>query len=299
LIKEYNNDSIPIAGASAFWPIIGEPFPIMKSFLKKLKDADVVSWHYYPTQSFRCPVAVRRARPFTFLDPKNLEEFNKQNSKVMKLKESYSPLSEIWMTETGNAQCGGQPGVSDRFIAGLWWLDQLGSAAKNNNKVVVRQTLAGSDYGLINDKTLEPNPDYWNSLLWKKLIGNKVLLAEKNKKNHSLRVYAHCTKNKTSVTLLVINLNRNKEINFTFDESLGDKKEVYLLTSNDPTSKNVFLNSKRLQLTKNKTLPKILPANSHEKEQILPPTSYAFIVFPESNVNACIVFPESNVNACK
>ena len=150
-----------IGCSSAYWPIIGEPFPVSKSFLKNNKaQLDVFGWHYYPQQSTRCPVRVRKAGPYTMLKPENLDEVEKWAQRVERLKQRYSPGSEVWLTETGHAQCGGMPGISDAFIASLWWLDQLGTLAKRGHRVVVRQTLSGSDYGLIDDVTLEPNPDY-------------------------------------------------------------------------------------------------------------------------------------------
>ena len=37
-----------------------------------------------------------------------------------------------------------------------------------------RQTLAGADYGLLDEETLEPTPDYWASLLWRRCMGTAV-----------------------------------------------------------------------------------------------------------------------------
>ena len=68
---------------------------------------------------------------------------------VISLRDAYQPSADAWLSETGNAQCGGEPIILYRFAPSFWWLDQLGVLAKHNVKVVVRQTLAGSDYGLV------------------------------------------------------------------------------------------------------------------------------------------------------
>ena len=43
------------------------------------------------------------------------------------------------------------------------WLDQLGLLALSGQRVQCRQTLLGSDYGLIDANSLEGTPDFWVS----------------------------------------------------------------------------------------------------------------------------------------
>ena len=97
----------------------------------------------------------------------------------------------VWLGETGSAQAGGQPGVSGRWAAALWWLDQLGSLSTLGQQVQCRQTLSGSDYGLLHEGTLEPTPEYWVSVLWKRLMGTTVLAASAEGAADTLRVYCH------------------------------------------------------------------------------------------------------------
>ena len=58
------------------------------------------------------------------------------------------------------------------FLDTFRYLDQLGRLAKQGVQVVIHNTLAASDYGLIDQKTLKPRPNYWGALLWRRADGN-------------------------------------------------------------------------------------------------------------------------------
>src|SRR5262249_4361112 len=62
--------------SSAYWPRAGEIVPYYAAALAAGATAslDVITWHYYPTQSERCPFVVLRALPKAMLDPANLDE---------------------------------------------------------------------------------------------------------------------------------------------------------------------------------------------------------------------------------
>ncbi|KAL1516048.1 hypothetical protein AB1Y20_002660 [Prymnesium parvum] len=129
-------------------------------------------------------------------------------SEVMRLPKQ--PM--LWLGETGSAQVGGEPGLSGRWATALWWLDQLGLLAQLGHAVQCRQTLSGADYGLIDDSTFVPTPDYWASVLWKRLMGTIVLRASLAGAPSTLRVYAHRGVSSTArTTFLLINLG-NEEI---------------------------------------------------------------------------------------
>jgi hypothetical protein len=57
---------------------------------------------------------------------------------------------------------------------------------------VLRQTLSGSDYDLLEDRTFEPRADYLASLLSKRTMGERVLAAA-SQGNVLVRSYAHCS----------------------------------------------------------------------------------------------------------
>lgn len=65
-----------------------------------------------------------------------------------------------------------------RFVSGFLWLDKLGLAAASGYRVVIRQTFFHGCYALVGEDAV-PNPDYWLSLLHKRLVGVGVLRVTK------------------------------------------------------------------------------------------------------------------------
>lgn len=280
--------------SSAFWPVIGEMMPVMPSFLAEGGDlVDLITFHYYPQQSRRCPVASRRAGPFVMMEPDNLDEILTWLDGIEALRDVHAPATPIWLGETGNAQCGGEPGVSDRFVGGFWWLDQLGLMARRSVQVVVRQTLSGSNYGIIDDETLEPRPDYWNSLLWKRLMGSVVLDVEVAKESPKVRAYAHCTRdsNPGSVTVLAINLDRDVSVTVAFESVPSGRGDVYAVTATELQGTELLLNGMALETAADGTPPPIQPERRGWKQTPfleLGPASYAFTVFPDAGAAGCL-----------
>jgi hypothetical protein len=55
----------------------------------------------------------------------------------------------------------------------------------------MHNTLAASDYGLLDQNTFEPRPSYWATLLWHKLMGMTVLDPQISAAPNTY-VYAQC-----------------------------------------------------------------------------------------------------------
>ena len=127
--------------ASAVIPAIGEPNPIIPALGRSaaMAPSDVMSWHYYPQQSSRGRFANRRASERTLLEPRRLDSVRKQARRIVK----HARGRQVWMTETGHALYGGEPGLSDTYLSSIWWLDQLGLLAREGVSRVFRQSLAG------------------------------------------------------------------------------------------------------------------------------------------------------------
>lgn len=293
LVDELDPGSLLAGPSSAYWPLAGEQVPLMEDFLVHGGDlVDVVTWHYYPQQSVRCPLAVRRAGPDVLLVPENLDEVAVWASEVETHAGQHAPAAQIWLGESGNAQCGGEPGVSDAFVGGFWWLDQLGIIARRGHPIVVRQTLSGSNYGIIRDEDLTPNPDYWNSVLWRRLMGTRVLAANKLSDDPMLRTYAHCTRAGApghapgAVTVLVLNLDGDRAADVAFTGLGASGFKAFVMTSDDLQSQRVMLNGKWLEAADDGAVPSMDPRDSASTVR-LPAHSYAFVVASEANLEAC------------
>jgi heparanase 1 len=287
LIDEIDPGALLAGPSSAFWPLWGEMFPIMPDFMQLGgQHLDVVTWHYYPQQSSRCAAASRPAEPKTLMVEENLDEVQKWADEVESLAGDHAPQAQVWLGETGHAQCGGARGISDRFVGGIWWLDQLGLMAKRGQPIVVRQTLSGSDYGLLNDLTLEPNPDYYNSVIWKQLMGINVLDAQLTDEKQPLRAYSHCTPGVPGgITVLLINLDSHPAT-VLFEGLSGNRREVYQLTSPDLLSPEIHLNDTPLHSV-SAISPEVIKTSSSTAWILLPEESYAFVVFPDARAPAC------------
>ncbi len=276
--------------ASAFWPQVGEINPILPGFLAADADAggllvDVVTWHYYPQQSTRCPVAVVPATPTAMLEVQNLDGVTAWSAQVAALLAQDAPHAQAWISETGNAQCGGQAGVSNTFASSFWWLDQLGLLARQSVPVQVRQTLSGADYGLLDDQ-LNPRPDYWASLLWKQLMGTRVL--DVTGAPETLRAYAHCAAGGGgAVSLLAINL-ASTAITPVFSGLGGHTVDEYVITAATLTSTGVSLNGAPLTGPATGS-PSVTPALLHLQQPFVtvPPQSYAFLKVSDAALAAC------------
>ena len=266
--------------SNAFWPVVGEPNPTFEEFFAAGggTDLDVVSWHFYPQQSIRCPVMSRVAEEETLMNARGLNEVARWSETAEEAAQSID--AEVYLGESGHAQCGGAPGLSDAFAGSFWWMDQLGQLAARGTRAVVRQTLSGSDYGILDDDTLDPRPDYWTSVLWMRLMGTRVLAVSQD--DVDLRTYAHCTPGRAgAITLLLINLGTSP---ITVELS-GQSQERYVVTGESLTTQSIELNGRTLVDTDG-VLPALDPVASSDDLE-LPARSIAFVVVSDAAAAAC------------
>ncbi|XP_076105371.1 heparanase-like isoform X2 [Mytilus galloprovincialis] len=265
------------------------------NYLKNFLDAggpDIVShttFHHYYGHGPDMTVA-------KFMDPKLLDSL-KHQIKLAQGLAPYPKYGKVWLGETSSAWGGGAAGLSDRYVAGFMWLDKLGVSASLGIEVVIRQDFYGNNYGLIDPKTLDPNPDLWSSYLFKILVGKSVLNVTIDDKSGNVRMYAHCTNTKRtnykpgSITLYGMNL-RTEPTTVTFPQFIPDiKLYLYMLEpvgKEGLKSQTVALNGKTLKVSPDLTMSQVTDIPEIVNGTFtFPQQSYGFIVISDANVAAC------------
>lgn len=180
---------------------MGRSSEVTSLFLAAAPGIDAVSYHYYGALSERCAGGQTA-------DAALSEEWLSRTDETLAfyrgLRDRAAPGKPIWLTETAEAACGGNR-WSSTFLDTFRYLDQLGRLAKAGVQIVMHNTLVGSDYGLLDEVTFRPRPNYWAALLWRQWMGT-VVLDSGVPIGQGLHVYAHCQRKMPGgVVLLVIN----------------------------------------------------------------------------------------------
>src|SRR6202166_1496477 len=244
---------------------------------------DVFSYHLYAAASQRCAImgASSQTTAATALSQDWLSRPEKIGAFYADLRDRFEPGKSLWITETADAACGGNPWAST-FLDTFRYLDQLGRLAKQGVQVVIHNTLAASDYGLLDQKTLKPRPNYWGALLWRRLMGTTVLdsgveIAE------GRHVYAHCLRGAPGgVTLLVINNSRTET---AIEMPLESKR--YTLSAEPLRRSDVELNGATLNVDDGGDLPAIEGAATTAGSVSFAPGTITFLAIERSGNSAC------------
>ncbi|MFN8093243.1 MAG: hypothetical protein U0599_13675 [Vicinamibacteria bacterium] len=246
---------------------------------------DAYSYHFYGAVSKRC--AAMGAAGQTTEDAALSEEWLARTEREARFhgprRDRFAPGKPLWVTETGEAACGGNPWAST-FTDTFRYVEQLGRLAKLGVQVVMHNTLAASDYALVDEETLEPRPSYWAALLWRRLMGTTVLEGAAPP-DAGVHVYAHCLAGRPGgVALLAVNTDRTggREI------VLPARSERYTLTSSKGLdSHTVELNGRTLALATDAPLPALAGAAEKAGPVALPAASVTFLAVPEARNPVC------------
>jgi hypothetical protein len=243
---------------------------------------DAFSYHHYGASSQRCAAMGMQTTPDAALSEQWLRRTDETLAFYRPLRDEYEPGKPFWLTETADAACGGNP-WGGTYLDTFRYLDQLGRLAKQDVKVVMHNTLVASDYGLLNDKTLAPKPNYWGALLWRRLMGTAVLESGVPLQE-GLHVYAHSLPaHPGGVTLLVINNSRTAASSL----DLPIASERYTLTAGKLEDKNVRLNGKELKLGADDAIPTLSGTRTPAGRVEFAPKSITFLALADAgNANA-------------
>jgi hypothetical protein len=136
----------------------------------------------------------------------------------------------------------------------------------------MHNTLAVSDYGLLDRDTLNPRPNYWAALLWRRLMGTTVL--DLGAPRGTLHLYAQCLpEHDGGVALLAINTSRTEPAAI----ELGTDAETYTLSAAKLESEEVQLNGQTLALAGIGDLPELKGVHIPTGDLAFAPTTISFV----------------------
>ena len=189
-------------------------------------------------------------------------------------RDRYVPGGQMWVTESGDAGCGGNTWAST-YADVPRTLNELGEFCTITDGVIFHNTLASSDYGYLKHGSFEPRPNYFAVLLWNRLMGKTCYnVGEKNVEG--AHVYCHSRKDgKEGKAYLVINNSRTE----TTTVELPGEAEVYALTGNGKIrSRTMLLNGKELVLGENDALPELAGVKTSGQVEIAPGGCTFFVI---------------------
>uniref|UniRef100_A0A3P8UGV3 Heparanase n=1 Tax=Cynoglossus semilaevis TaxID=244447 RepID=A0A3P8UGV3_CYNSE len=270
-LREMMSQSEFYHNSQLYGPDVGQPrdhrVDILQGFLRSGADAvDACTWHHYYVNG-------RDTSLQDFIDPEILDTLAVKTKEVLQKVKKASPGKSVWLGETSSAYGGGAPGLSDTFVAGFI-------------------------YHLV-DNNLDPLPDYWLSLLYKRLVGPEVLnISAWSASGQRVRLYLHCSNTNSyrngAVTLMSLNLSR-KTARISVPTLVSSSTvDAFVLQSDRPGeeglySRSVTLNGVVLKMVDDQTLPDLtgsgLPPADHLQ---LPAFSLAFFVFKDAQATACL-----------
>jgi len=245
---------------------------------------DAFSYHFYGAVSQRCAFMSEapQTTPAAALSEDWLSRTDRDEAFYAALRDRFEPGKSLWLTETGEAACGGNPWAAS-FIDSFRYLDQLGRLAKRGVQVIAHNTLAASDYGLIDEATLKPRPNYWSAVLWRTLMGKTVLDAGTSPAP-GVHLYAHCLRGHPGgVALLAINADREA----SYDLAVPTRSDRYTLTAKDLLDTRVELNGRELAIGAHDEMPGMTGTPAPAGQVTLAPASITFLALPNAGNASC------------
>lgn len=264
----------PIAAAGGLCTL-----PVSELIAASKPSVDVYTYHHYGAVSQRCATTGPLSTKFDDVrDPAWLARTDDTLRFHAAFRDEYAPGGPIWVTETAQAACGGSPWAAT-FADTPRYVDQLGRLARAGVAAVFHNTLAASDYALLDERDFAPRPNYWAALLWSRLIDARVLAIGSS--TPTLRMYAHCLKGRSGgVAVTAINL-ANTPARLAF----AGRAAVYTLSPvND--GRSAALNGSLLRLSAGDALPKMKAKNAIGGVDV-GPGGVSFVAFPRAGSLSC------------
>lgn len=245
---------------------------------------DVFSYHLYAAVSERCASmgAALQTTPDAALSEEWLARVDSIDGFYRALRDRFEPGKAMWITETADTACGGNPWAST-FLDSFRYVDSHGRLARRGVQVIMHNTLASSDYGLLDSGTLAPRPNYWAALLWARLMGPTVL--DPGPSPHgTVHLYAHCLAGHAGgVAIVAINLDRTA----SHDLAIAATTSRYTLTAQRLRDHVVQLDGKDLRTGPDGEIPELRGVATAAGSISLPPASITFLAVADAANAAC------------
>ena len=170
--------------------------------------------------------------------------------------------------------------------------------------MVVRQTITGSNYGMVDTSTLKPLPDYWTSLMFTRFVGTEVfnvtsITVAGNDDTANLRAYAFSNRNNPGTyryTLVLLNIDHGVDFrisNLSIDgvdvsATMAGRMEYHVTTSSQfQASKldadEIGINNMTLLVGADNRIPPFVDwgvlkkSKLNEEPLLIPSLSFAFV----------------------
>ncbi len=246
---------------------------------------DIFSYHFYGAASIRCASMGKGAQ--TTADAALSEDWlaraDRSHAFYGGLRDRFEPGKPAWVTEIADAACGGNPWAAT-FLDSFRYLDQLARLAKRGVQVAFHNTLAASEYGLLDQSTFAPRPNYWAALLWRRLMGPVVLDAGPSRPG--LHLYAQCLRGRPGgVALLAINLSRTQPE--SIDLPASAERYTLAATRGELEDTHVQLNGHELMLGGDDELPSLQGSRAPSGPVEFAPATITFLAVAEAGNAGC------------
>ncbi|MBN1945465.1 MAG: hypothetical protein JW797_07280 [Bradymonadales bacterium] len=261
------------------------PFGELQDFTPRLMAAlaeegaeplDALSWHLYATQSTSCPAQIHPA------DNEHLfaEWMNDSHRALARSMRQAAGDLPVWNTESASAQCGGQEGISDSMADALWYADWLGLLAQEGTSLVIRHSMVGADYSLLEPDTFEPRPTFLALVLMRRLAARAHLATEVDRT--LLKAHGWCApESDRAITAVLANPGSQTLVAEIVLEGLAvESAEGWLLeTGGDLAGKRAAINGQRPGSDGAIPAPAgtPLPVTANQAWVEVPPASLAFV----------------------
>jgi len=320
---------------------INKDFDWVNNFTASVGESlDVVSWHTYDFhtqdlgqvdhQTLRVANNTKLFWNTTYLDYSAVT----LNQEMHRIAAMNAPQAQVWLSESNsichqgtnpnanpnwmcesNSICHqGTSGITNAYLNTIWMVNRWGTLASQNVTVMARQSLIGYNYSLLGNWPVEeirPNPDYFTTILFRRLFGNTVLSStltdtfgslKQAESGINVRVFTFCSGDEEkghdgAVAMAIINFDRVQPAKLKFDKSLGSRRDYLLAPGNHPlvenfpwSSREILLNGILLEMESDGSLPRVITGGgrpSKDESIVLPPLTVAFSVFPTAEVVAC------------